>query len=351
MDGEEWLHFRRIMNKLLLKGDLGWIDRCCEVVGNKTVDKIKYNNVEGQPYRSLPGDLYKWSLDVLVCILLGETCYNKNNKQVEKMVRHLGETVHLVFETSAKLALIPAKLAATYKIPAWRRFEYSVDQALRSASHLVEYMLEQFPEGDGLLHRMQEEQMNTSELIRIVADLILAAGDTTAYSMQWILYLLSKNPQVQDELRQKLLEGTAAQLKKDIVRESLRLYPVAPFLTRFLPEATQIAGYEISAGTLMIMSIYTSGRDAKYFRHPERFDPNRWTRTSSNYTTKASLPFAIGSRSCVGRRIAETQLRDTTAKIVSNFRMELCNKRDVDMVLKMVCVPSEPLLIKFTPID
>ncbi|CAH0557394.1 unnamed protein product [Brassicogethes aeneus] len=349
MNGEEWLYFRRIMNKLLLKGDLTWIDQACEEVSNIIVDKIKYNKVECQEYKTLEADLYKWSLDVIVCVLLGVDVYRSASKSLDKLVKQASKTVHLVFETSAKLSLIPARLAAKYRIPAWKRFEKSVDSALMIANELVTHLLDNYPHGDGLLHKMQQEEIKKSELIRIVCDLILAAGDTTAYSMQWILYLIAKNPVIQNNLRHNL-QNNSSTLQKNILKESLRLYPVAPFLTRYLPQEATVNGYRISAGTLLIFSIYTSGRDTNYFKNPEEFNPDRWLRKGTNLAAKATLPFAMGVRSCIGKKIAESQIQLTLSKLVKNFDIELCNKKDVEVVLKMVAVPSHPIRLKFNNI-
>lgn len=67
----------------------------------------------------------------------------------------------------------------------------------------------------------------------------------TAYSMQWSLYLLSKNEEIQNELVKKIDENCETNLMKNIMREALRLYPVAPFLTRILPQDVRLAGYPI----------------------------------------------------------------------------------------------------------
>lgn len=56
---------------------------------------------------------------------------------------------------------------------------------------------------DGLLGKLKG-QMTANELAKIVTDLVLAAGDTTAYSMEWLLYLVGKHPEVQRKLREEV---------------------------------------------------------------------------------------------------------------------------------------------------
>jgi cytochrome P450 len=76
----------------------------------------------------------------------------------------------------------------------------------------------------------------------------------TANSTQWILYLLARNPNLQEELHAELQEThmpddvVELPLLRGVVREALRLYPVAPFVTRYLPQDNLIGGYHVPAG-------------------------------------------------------------------------------------------------------
>lgn len=129
---------------------------------------------------------------------------------------------------------------------------------------------------------------------------------------------------------------------KNVLRETLRLYPVAPFLTRYLTTDGVIGGYKIPQGTLMIASLYSSGRNAMYFKNPEVFSPDRWVRVGQGAVAAnplASLPFAMGSRSCASKKIAEMQLQRALATKVKKYRVDMKNNRDVEIVLKKVAVP------------
>lgn len=75
-----------------------------------------------------------------------------------------------------------------------------------------------------------------------------------------MLYLLCRNQKYQELVYDEL--KTQSQCSKDyensylkaILRETLRLYPVAPFVTRYMPQDTEIGGYNIEAG---VSTIYT----------------------------------------------------------------------------------------------
>lgn len=76
-----------------------------------------------------------------------------------------------------------------------------------------------------------------------------------------MIYLLARNPDLQDELYAELLEVHRPEdivqlpLVRGMMREALRLYPVAPFLTRYLPEDSMIGGYRVPSG-VSISSLY-----------------------------------------------------------------------------------------------
>lgn len=338
MDGEEWLHYRKVMNRLLLRDDSKTIERACATVSEELVEHI-------QGVSNLELELYRWSLNVITAVLLGCDGYRNSKERLNGLLATLASTVSRVFETSVKLQLLPATLAATLQLPVWKRFVRSVDDALTTSNSLVTTLLDECGTNNGILKRMvDEENLARSEIVKLVADLILAAGDTTAYTMEWLLYLIARNRDVQQNLRNNL----NASFIKNCVRETLRLYPVAPFITRYLPTDSTISGYKLTKGTLVIMSLYTIGRNAKYFENPEVFNPDRWLRSNSIAAMQqASLPFAMGARSCIGRKIAETQLQSALAHLVRNFDIKLRDNRNVEMVLKMVAVPKEPVQLLF----
>lgn len=75
--------------------------------------------------------------------------------------------------------------------------------------------------------------------------------------MQWALLLLSGHPKLQDQLfddiknlsTEKILQH---HLLKGVVRETLRLHPVAPFITRYSMEDSLIGDYFVSKGVIRL---------------------------------------------------------------------------------------------------
>lgn len=97
------------------------------------------------------------------------------------------------------------------------------------------------------------------------------------------------------------------------------------------------------------MSLYSSGRDENCFPNAELFLPERWCRDEKGYKAvkypSASMPFAMGSRSCIGKKIAETQILTTISKILQNFQVTSPDKNKIDIKLQLIAVPEKPVQI------
>ncbi|NXH48149.1 CP27B protein, partial [Dicaeum eximium] len=84
-----------------------------------------------------------------------------------------------------------------------------------------------------------------------------------------------------------------------------------------------------SLQTLITLCHYATSRDSRFFPVPDAFCPERWLRHRDTGDTPgdtpgrpsgprhpfASLPFGLGPRSCVGRRLAELQLHMALAQV------------------------------------
>ncbi|XP_015110239.1 cytochrome P450 315a1, mitochondrial isoform X2 [Diachasma alloeum] len=357
MSGQEWLNNRRILNKLLLKPCTAKdvMVGSCESAAKKLCNEWKFFADAGKTVPELEKRLYLWSIKVIVSALMGTT-WDLHEDEISGDLNILAENLHEVFVQSAKLSLLPCKLAVKFQLPVWKKFVRVMDTTIRVARKLV-FRIGKVS-NNGLLDLMRDSGIRDEHLIRIVTDLIIAAGDTTTYSTQWALYLLSTHEEVQERIFDIVSSNSSQEMidnlyMKGVLRESLRLYPTAPFLMRCLSQDSTIEGYTISKGEHMIMSLYSSGRDNNNFPQANEFSPERWTRDSKNkhenvINPLGTLPFAAGARSCIGRKFAEAQMTLTISQLIKTFRITCDNAENVKMILHLISVPSEPLKLRLT---
>ncbi|KAF5319606.1 hypothetical protein D9619_008353 [Psilocybe cf. subviscida] len=131
-----------------------------------------------------------------------------------------------------------------------------------------------------------------------------------------------------------------------IINESLRLLPPVPHGLQRAPDANKggkmVGDIFVPEHTAITVSPYTMHRDPRYFSPlPEKFVPERWIKNapeSSNsqsigdseydgvdFVTNPSafIPYSLGPMNCVGRPLAQMELRVVVATIVQELDLEL----------------------------
>lgn len=67
-----------------------------------------------------------------------------------------------------------------------------------------------------------------------------------------------------------------------------------------------------------------------------------------NHVSSASLPFALGARSCIGKKLAMLQMTELITQMVQNFDFECINKDEVTSKTSQVLVPSQEIKLSFS---
>lgn len=169
--------------------------------------------------------------------------------------------------------------------------------------------------------------------------MLFGGHETTAGTTTWTFGLLALNPDIRaavfDEVDRVFADGIGDYLQvrefdliERVLDESMRLYPMFPFLMRQASEDTEIGGYAIQAGESVAFSAWTTHRDPRYWPQPQRFDPERHTPERKGQRPNAAfLPFSLGLRRCIGERVGRMEAYLLLSLISRRFEVNLVEGR------------------------
>ncbi|KAL4783742.1 cytochrome P450 [Aspergillus varians] len=187
------------------------------------------------------------------------------------------------------------------------------------------------------------------------ADQLLAGIDTTSDTIMWAMFLLSQpeNRIYQDKLRaevqslgdddddddndnelsasgEKIITALAADklpYLDAVIKETLRLFAPLPGTEPRFAETDQVVdGYLIPKGTVVSISPYTLHRNAKVFKEPMRFDPDRWLSGSAEEVAEMKRwfwAFSSGGRMCIGMHLAMAEMTTLLASVYRAYETEI----------------------------
>jgi cytochrome P450 len=179
-------------------------------------------------------------------------------------------------------------------------------------------------DGGGLTAREAHEEILT---------LLLAGHETVASALSWTLHLVAINPDAEARLHEEVdtvLAGRPAggadlarlTYTANVVRESMRLMPPVPALTRQTGGEYAVGGYTLPAGCTIVLSPAVTHYDPRFFPDPTAFRPDRWTPAfRAGLPRQAYFPFAAGPHQCIGEAMAWTECVLAVASIAARWRL------------------------------
>jgi hypothetical protein len=142
---------------------------------------------------------------------------------------------------------------------------------------------------------------------------------------------------LQDEVRSIVPQGQETVSENDmnnmpylsaVIKESLRLHPVAPFLALHLATADcDIDGYMIPAGTRVIVNAWAIGRNLTSWENAEEFRPERFVEKGNDVHVNFKgndfqfLPFGAGRRMCPGMNLGIANVKLMLANLMYSLRL------------------------------
>ena len=175
--------------------------------------------------------------------------------------------------------------------------------------------------------------MTDKELLDEVNTLILAGHETSAGTLNWVWYLLSQHPQVEERLLAELAELTpgddfsfdqlmALNYTACVLKETLRLYPPVWLFSRRARQEDRLGALRVPAGAHIFITPYFLHRRPELWPDPERFDPERFAESRSPPVDRyAFIPFSAGARRCIGDYFSFVEMQMHLALLAPHFAL------------------------------
>ncbi|KAK1510254.1 hypothetical protein CABS01_07926 [Colletotrichum abscissum] len=203
-----------------------------------------------------------------------------------------------------------------------------------------------------LLLDTHEENPETLSRIEVFSEMLvfwLAGSETTASTLTFaMMFLLNDPPSYQklvNEIRGRFPlsnspvsddQTTDLPFLHAVLKETMRLAPPATGgLQRQTDEDVILSDHLIPAGTRVTANTTVLHWDEKQWPDAEKFVPERWLSdykgTAANERT-AYYPFSAGSRNCIGKQFAWTELRLTLVSLLRRYDLSLMPNQSHELV-------------------
>ncbi|XP_077458543.1 sterol 26-hydroxylase, mitochondrial isoform X1 [Stigmatopora argus] len=377
--GQEWYRIRSALNPKMLK--LQEVSAYASVIHQvvedllERIEFLRRRSPDKASVSDVAAELYKFGFEGISSILF-ETrlgCLQENiPEETERFITAVNDML-----TMSEIVVIFPRWTRSV-LPFWERFVRAWDDLYNTAQALIDKRLAdiktrtdrgEVTEGLYLTYLLSSDKITHLEIYISVTELLLGGVDTTSNTLSWALYHLARDPRAQDRLHAEVNATCADKslpsmedLKempylKAVIKETLRLYPVVPGNGRFVTEnEVMVHNYWFPKKTQFHLCHYAVSRDPAQFPRPDAFVPERWLRSnrvragSFQHHPYSFIPFGVGVRACVGKRVAEMEMYFALSRLMQHYEVRPGDDHTaVEAKTRTLLIPAKPISLRFLP--
>ncbi|HEX7182303.1 MAG TPA: cytochrome P450 [Thermoanaerobaculia bacterium] len=145
-----------------------------------------------------------------------------------------------------------------------------------------------------------------AELAEVFLSAVFAVAGSIGFVLGWSVYLLGSHPETNAE------PGW-------VVRESLRLWPVAWMLGSRPAQPHEVAGIAVTPDDEVVVCPYLVHRHPQHWDDPAGFRPERWAGVQRQPT--AFIPFGWGPHKCPAAALSMELVEDILRILIGGYRL------------------------------
>ncbi|GMT34991.1 hypothetical protein PFISCL1PPCAC_26288, partial [Pristionchus fissidentatus] len=189
-----------------------------------------------------------------------------------------------------------------------------------------------------LLMEQKEKQNLSDEDIREEVDTFMFEGhDTTSAGLAWAVWCFACHPEIQQTAYEEILNVLGNDVDRDLtredigklvylercVKETMRLYPPVPFVSRQLQNDLKMGEYTLPQHANIPISPFIVHRNESIFPNALHFDPDRFLpEEAAKRHAYDYIPFSAGPRNCIGQKFAQYEEKIILSWLLRRFRFE-----------------------------
>ncbi|KAI7861931.1 cytochrome P450 [Spinellus fusiger] len=191
---------------------------------------------------------------------------------------------------------------------------------------------------DFMLYARNEnnEGLSYSNIRDQVITFLIAGHETTATTIEWVMYEIATHPDVEAKIVQEIVNvginsvdsPTNEQISglkylHQAIKETLRKYPPLRMLSKHCKKDCILpGGYSVKKDTVVGVHVYSLHHNPDIYPNPSHWNPDRWTPEEEQKRSRFSwLPFSTGPRACVGMAIAIQEIKTLMSMLLHKFHI------------------------------
>lgn len=334
-EGDFWKKQRRLVQPAFHKQKLADLTAMMVNRTAQEVEKLKTKTESGEHFDVLT-QMTALTLDIISEAIFSNGINDEKADLISRQITLLNEGAKKRLDKPVRFpnwVPTPSNLRNQKAIETLDNVIYEIIDERRksgeSKSDLLSMLLDARDEETG-------EAMDNRQLRDEIMTIFVAGNETTANAMAWTLYLLSQNPEAEEnmirEIDEKLDAGIALdfenvmkfQYVRQVIEESMRLFPPAWTVGRRANEDDEIGGYRIIKDTNVLIPIWYFHHSEKYWDEPMKFKPERFAPEKRNSIDRfVYFPFGGGPRLCIGNNFALLEMQIILIQLYRNFQFHL----------------------------
>ncbi|MEQ2179498.1 hypothetical protein GOODEAATRI_025600 [Goodea atripinnis] len=340
--GPEWYRIRSVLNPKMLKLQevSAFAPIIHQVVGDLLgrVELLRSRSQDQATVSDLAAELYKFGFEAI----LFETRLGCLQEEIPEDTLRFITAVNNMLTLSDVVILLPRWSRSI--LPFWRRFVqawddlYDVGMSLQKWNSNSTFVCSGEPaEGMYLTYLLSSDKLSRAEVYISVTELMLGGvdtkeKDTNPESWQKVVILITISDQ-------------ACRCGSSCV---------------FQAGAVQMCGSRV---TIFHLCHYAASHDEAEFANAEEFIPERWLNVEppKSHGGRANpgfyqhhpysfIPFGVGVRACVGKRLAEMEMHFALSRLIQHYKVESEDGAPVvEPKTRTLLIPSKPINLRFLP--